>query len=367
MSTPQDSTLMGLGINLLEHEVDDVIFTANEFITDQTFTGQDGPFWYILQSAVALAAMFAIIMGANIGYKIMLKKESFDVMKCFRPLAIGLVLGTWYPQGDNWGILSFLAYVPNCIGSYTHDLYMAEADNLAQSYENVQNLIAQRDEKYSDFASDIMTASDGIKKTSSEGNAIQTDDTETEKSTNKLNIMSMITGAAIMIDKVIMVISLIVFRVGWWSTIFCQQIILAMLTIFGPFQWAFSMLPKWESAWAKWITRYLTVHFYGAMLFFVGFYVVLLFDIVLNMQMEGLKAILASNATFTQYAQHIFFSAGYLMVASIVALKALNLVPDLASWMIPEGDTAFSTRNFGEGVAAQSRASISSVATRGLL
>ena len=39
----------------------------------------------------------------------------------------------------------------------------------------------------------------------------------------------------------------------------------------------------------------------------------------------------------------------------IVALKCLNLVPDLAAWMIPEGDTAFSTRNFGEGVAQQAK------------
>lgn len=43
------------------------------------------------------------------------------------------------------------------------------------------------------------------------------------------------------------------------------------------------------------------------------------------------------------------------MAASIVALKCLNLVPDLAAWMIPEGDTAFSTRNFGEGVAQQTK------------
>ena len=40
------------------------------------------------------------------------------------------------------------------------------------------------------------------------------------------------------------------------------------------------------------------------------------------------------------YLQNSFFSAGYLMAASIVALKCLNLVPDLAAWMIPEGDTA---------------------------
>ncbi|CUQ64751.1 Uncharacterised protein [Segatella copri] len=49
------------------------------------------------------------------------------------------------------------------------------------------------------------------------------------------------------------------------------------------------------------------------------------------------------------------------MAASVVALKCLNLVPDLAAWMIPEGDTAFSTRNFGEGVASSVKASAASV------
>ena len=107
--------------------------------------------------------------------------------------------------------------------------------------------------------------------------------------------------------------------------------------------------------WAKWLTRYLTVHFYGAMLYFVGFYVLLLFDIVLCIQIENLTAITASEQTMAAYLQNSFFSAGYLMAASIVALKCLNLVPDLAAWMIPEGDTAFSTRNFGEGVAQQAK------------
>ena len=92
-------------------------------------------------------------------------------------------------------------------------------------------------------------------------------------------------------------------------------------------------------------------------LYFVGFYVLLLFDIVLNIQADNLAAITASEQTMAAFLQSSFFSAGYLMAASIVALKCLNLVPDLAAWMIPEGDTAFSTRNFGEGVAQQAKIS----------
>ena len=88
--------------------------------------------------------------------------------------------------------------------------------------------------------------------------------------------------------------------------------------------------------------------------------VLLLFDIVLCIQADNLTAITQSEATMAAYLQNSFFSAGYLMAASIVALKCLNLVPDLAAWMIPEGDTAFSTRNFGEGVAQQAKMTASS-------
>ena len=79
-------------------------------------------------------------------------------------------------------------------------------------------------------------------------------------------------------------------------------------------------------------------------------------------QVMNLTAITESEQTMAAYLQNSFFSAGYLMAASIVALKCLNLVPDLAAWMIPEGDTAFSTRNFGEGVAQQAK-----VSTQGMI
>ncbi len=41
--------LSDFGINLLEEEIDDVIFQTNEFLTDATFTGAQGPFWWLVQ------------------------------------------------------------------------------------------------------------------------------------------------------------------------------------------------------------------------------------------------------------------------------------------------------------------------------
>ncbi len=370
-----DNILSDFGIDILEEEIDDVIFQTNEFLCDATFTGSQGPFWWILQMSMALGALFSLIWAGGLAYKMMLKNEPLDVMKLFRPLAVAIVLCWWYPpadtgmvnSGNSWCVLDFLAYIPNAIGSYTHDLYEAEATQISDKFEQVQELIYVRDTMYTRLQAQADIAHAGTTETSLVEAAMEQTGVESvtqmEQDASKLWFTSLVSGVTVCIDKVVMVIALIVFRIGWWATIYCQQILLGMLTIFGPIQWAFSLLPKWEGAWAKWLTRYLTVHFYGAMLYFVGFYVLLLFDIVLCIQYENLNAITQSENTMASYLQNSFLSAGYLMAASIVALKCLNLVPDLAAWMIPEGDTAFSTRNFGEGVAQQAKASVSSAMT----
>ncbi len=355
------------GVNLLEEEIDDVIFQTNEFLTDATFTGSNGSFWWLVQMSMALAALFAIVMAAGMTYKMMVKNEPLDVLKLFKPLAVAIVLCWWYPPSDTgmvrtsngWCFLDFLAYIPNCIGSYTHDLYQAEAAQIEDKFEEVQQLIYVRDTMYTALQAQADVARTGtsdpdlIEATMEQTGVDEVTTMETDAS--KLWFTSLTAGMVVGLDKIIMLVALITYRIGWWSTIYVQQILLGMLTVFGPIQWAFSLLPKWEGAWAKWITRYLTVHFYGAFLFFTGFYVLLLFDIVLCIQVENLTAITTSEQTMAAYLQNSFFSAGYLMAASIVALKCLNLVPDLAAWMIPEGDTAFSTRNFGEGVAQQAK------------
>lgn len=368
-----DSTAVDFGINLLEEEIDDVIFRTNEFLTDATFTGGQGPFWWILQMSMALAGLFAIIMCANMAYKMMVKREPLDVMKLFKPLAISIILCWWYPPADtgigggrsSWCALDFLSYIPNAIGSYTHDLYEAEAAQVEDRMADVQQLMYQLGDEASDPMSTIKAASNAVSTLLTQSSVQDVTDADAaaqdEKNIVKAEMTSTSAGLVMMIDKIIMLIALITFRIGWWGTIYCQQILLGMLTIFGPIQWAFSLLPKWEGAWAKWIIRYLTVHFYGAMLYFVGFYVLLLFDIVINIQYNDLAAVTATDETVVNYLQNAFFSAGYLMAASVVALKCLNLVPDLAAWMIPEGDTAFSTRSFGEGIATSMGQSASRV------
>lgn len=361
-----------IGVDLFEEDIDNVVFQTNEFLCNSDFIGSQGPFWWILQMSMALGALFSIIVAGGMAYKMMVKNEPIDVFKIMKVLGIAIVMCFWYPPSmsgfkgaSNACILDALAYIPNCIGSYTHDLYEAEATQVSDKYNELMPLIQKRDKLCDSISSPIKSAAGELQN-------VQTSDVQTEATGTKsvseglsqaksAETKSTFAGLMIGLDKVVMFFALVIYRIGWWSTIFCQQILLGMLTIFGPIQWAFSVLPKWEGAWAKWITRYLTVHFYGAMLYFVGFYVLLLFDIVLSVQVENLTAITQGEGAMAAYIQNAFMTCGYLLAASVVALKCLNLVPDLAAWMIPEGDTAFSTRNFGEGVASSVKASAASV------
>ncbi|MGF0097671.1 hypothetical protein ACQRD6_04875 [Prevotella sp. SGI.027] len=362
-----------IGVDLFEEDIDNVVFQTNEFLCNPDFIGTQGPFWWILQMSMALGALFSIIAGASIAYKMMVKGEPIDVFKILKVLGIAMVMIFWYPpsmtgMGSGSGsILDALAYIPNCIGSYTHDLYEAEAVQVSEKYNELMPLLQKRDTMYQK-AAEVEAASEGLQNASSldvlAENTSGKDTVEGLKDAARAKKTSVFAGLIIGLDKIVMFLALVLYRVGWWATIFCQQILLGMLTIFGPIQWAFSVLPKWEGAWAKWIIRYLTVHFYGAMLYFVGFYVLLLFDIVISIQVENLTAITSNMNTMNGYIQNAFMSCGYLLAASVVALRCLNLVPDLAAWMIPEGDTAFSTRNFGEGVASSVKSSAMSVMPR---
>lgn len=362
-----DSTFSMMGVSLFEDEIDQVLFETNSFLTDGTFVGAQGPFWYILQASMCLAALFAILMGAGMAYKMMVKGEPFDPMKILKVLGIAVVMMFWYggsggggffgdDNENDGGVLDALAYIPNCIGSWTYDLYYMEATNVQGKVTDVSKklkklqAVSEKQKGESDAMYKIITDKFGREVAS----APPENEAEEAKKDGANNAARNTAGTLILIDKLLFYLGMILYRVGVWGTIYVQQILLGVLTIFGPFYWAFSILPKWEGAWAKWVTRYLTVHLYGAMIYFVGFYVMLLFDVVLSIQADQLGVILEEANDYEnlkRYIGQVFLTSGYFLVTATVAVKCLAMIPDLASWILPEGETATSVRGFGEGIS----------------
>ena len=68
--------LSDFGINLLEEEIDDVIFQTNEFLTDATFTGAQGPFWWLLVVSENPPLLDYSITYHSITYKILFRETN---------------------------------------------------------------------------------------------------------------------------------------------------------------------------------------------------------------------------------------------------------------------------------------------------
>lgn len=68
--------LSDFGINLLEEEIDDVIFQTNEFLTDATFTGAQGPFWWLLVVSENLPLFGYSTAYKPITYKILFRETN---------------------------------------------------------------------------------------------------------------------------------------------------------------------------------------------------------------------------------------------------------------------------------------------------
>lgn len=69
--------LSDFGINLLEEEIDDVIFQTNEFLTDATFTGAQGPFWLLLVVSEILPFVVLANRSKSTFYKILYHETKF--------------------------------------------------------------------------------------------------------------------------------------------------------------------------------------------------------------------------------------------------------------------------------------------------
>lgn len=178
---------------------------------------------------MALAALFSIIVAGSMAYKMMVKHEPIDIMKLFKPLVVSVILCWWYPPADtgitnggsDWCVLDFLSYIPNCIGSYTHDLYEAESAQIEDKFEEVQELIYTRDTLCTSLQAQADVAHSGtsdpnlIESTMEQAGVDEVTNMETDAS--RLWFTSLTAGAVVGIDKIIMLIALIVFRIGWWG------------------------------------------------------------------------------------------------------------------------------------------------------
>ena len=216
-----------MGVGLLEDEIDDVIFQTNQFLLNSDFIGSNGPFWWILQMSMCLGALFAIVMAAGMTYKMQVRHEPLDVLKILRVLGVSMIMMFWYPpsttgvgpQNVNGSFLSILAYIPNCIGSYTNALYETEAAQVQQKYDEVVPYIKQLNDSVIAKREEYTFLLDKLKNTDDSALDMGTaDDMRRQEKEITAQYAKVVTaGTIVFLDKLLMFLALIIYRIGWWG------------------------------------------------------------------------------------------------------------------------------------------------------
>ena len=101
---------------------------------------------------------------------------------------------------------------------------MPEAAQIGDKFQEVQELIYVRDTLYTSLQAKADVAHSGT----SDPNLIEStmeqtgvdEVTQMETDASRLWFTSLVSGVTVCIDKIVMVIALIVFRIGWWATMY---------------------------------------------------------------------------------------------------------------------------------------------------
>ena len=56
-----------LGINMVEEEIEDVIFERKELVSDGSFRGWEGGLWWIVEMWMGVGGVLGIVMGGGMG------------------------------------------------------------------------------------------------------------------------------------------------------------------------------------------------------------------------------------------------------------------------------------------------------------
>lgn len=140
---------------------------------------------------------------------------------------------------------------------------------------------------------------------------------------------------------------------GIYYTFLSKNVFLCVLCMFGPIFMAASILPTWETKWADWIGRTISVSFYGVMAYIVMIFSMQLMVYTIQADINVMNDMVDDIAVMN-YSGNAFGSTCLTVTAMFVGYKALvTMVPELASWVFPS-TSVHAANNFISGATGSS-------------
>ncbi len=158
------------------------------------------------------------------------------------------------------------------------------------------------------------------------------------------------------IEEWVMKLGEFFWQVQVYLLFFIKEVFAGILIITGPITFGLSVLPVWKDAWSQWISRYVSVLFYGFVGFFVMAAALQIVKYGIYMDTMVLTTANSTQEAFAAYSKSSMVTALYHFVTLIVGGCAIKMVPELSSWIIP-ANSGHAAKEFMSGAYSTMKSS----------
>lgn len=298
-------------------------------------------------TALALGAIFVLIVAAGMAYKMMTLTGKLDILQLMRPLLIALILSNW-PK-----FVPIVTAPGMAIEGVFNQLYVNELNEVIRLREARMTAAYSVGEKLREkqaAAREAKRAMNGSEGALDKIWNIAENAFDMMTATLKGWLAVAETYFLNLVEKIIVWAAELVWQISVYFIFLLKAIYLAVLTIFGPISIACSVLPTWKDAWATWLGRIISVSLYGAMAYLVMIFSLQLVKYGLSTDISVLNQIAADEAGIIDYMASNFGTTIQTVVGLFCGAIAMKSVPEIASWVIPS-NTIMAASGFIQGTA----------------
>lgn len=336
-----------------------------DYLWDKGFRAPKDVLWDdMLGIAVALGAVFSLILVGKIAYEAMVLKEKIDFMKLWKPIAIVFVLSNWWAV--TYGIYGLAQPFEDYFraGFEKRNAKVAALQN--QRLAAVRQLYAQTDEKAAEAATGeevermALTRDDTQNYVEDKGEQREEDNDILISSfgnvyydmsvapldDNGIPEPKLDATAEVQTVKVQNFIESIILWIaeGIWTCMvtvlfLTRAYFMVVLVMFGPIYMAVSILPAWEDAWKNWLERYIFVNFVGTVAFIALTFVLVIMEHGVKTDVDSYTEIVNSDPEWYNWLWHCITSfaasIGIYVTTLFVGVGVMATVFELATFVFP--------------------------------
>lgn len=144
------------------------------------------------------------------------------------------------------------------------------------------------------------------------------------------------------VNMIIRLIGSIFFQVLFYAMLLSANIFMLILEVFCPLNFALSLAPPFRSAWSQWLSKYVTLTLWPFVANMIMMYIYHLMGYTLEHDLDVYTAVNPSTEHGLAYTFGVQGLGSTIMyvVACLVGFFLLKMVPEVASWLVPGGQSS---------------------------